>query len=191
MHLVNLPHQHFVCYQEVGIFLEYLNSFTLHGSNIKINHLLDCICISKPSRCEQISRGRSVKLHSRAVQMQNHQCLAIQSESLFQSSETLDACCAKHEELGSKTPCRKTIKEKFSEKRQTDQEVKVCVQRYMNNEKKKKTFKMSASMFPAVIHPIYADMAHQKVLLLPFKASKLPVSPYQFIAHKEKYSLHA
>lgn len=120
MHLVNLPHPHFFCYQEVGrqgIFLEYLNSFPLHDSNIKIYHLLDCICISKPSRGEEISRGLSVKLHSGAVQIQKpQQCLAIQSECLFQSSETLKACCAKHEELGSKTPCRQIIKEKFSEK---------------------------------------------------------------------------
>lgn len=75
MHLVNLPHPHFFCYQQVGrqgIFLEYLNSFTLYDSDIKINHLLDCVCISKPSRGEQISRGLSVKSHSRAFQMQNH-----------------------------------------------------------------------------------------------------------------------
>lgn len=66
-HLVNLPHPHFFCYQQVGrqgIFLESLNSFTLHDSNIKMNHLLDCVCISKNRVGANRSAGDCLSSHT-------------------------------------------------------------------------------------------------------------------------------
>lgn len=119
-HWVNLPHPHFFCYQQVGrqgIFLEYLNSFTLHDSNIKINHLLDCVCISKLSRGEQISRGLPVKSQSRAFQMQNHRSVSPSSRKVCFSLQKLSMPVAQNmRSLRAKVPWREIIKEKFSEK---------------------------------------------------------------------------
>lgn len=143
MHLVNLPHPRFFHYQPVGrqgIFLEYLNSFTRHDSNIKINHLLDCVCISeKPSRGEQISRGPPVKSHGGASQMQTRRSVSPSSrKASLPSRESLDACCAEHGELWrAKFPGGKLQGKSFRRKETYLQarEVKVCEQHPVNKGK--------------------------------------------------------
>lgn len=141
MHLVNLPHPHFFHYQQVGrqgIFLEYLNSFTLHDSNIKINHLLDCVCISKPSRGEQISRGLPVKSHSGAFQMQTHCSVLPSSHKARFSLDKVSMPVAQNmRSWRAKFPGGKLQEKSFQRKERYLQarEVKVCEQHPMNKEK--------------------------------------------------------